>query len=153
MCFRHEIPLYLLIAGFLLITDIMFQISMCIAINRNGHHKSIYQTLRLCDCLAVFLFIWLLVGTYWVFIISLARSNCNKTPTDYVVVNTTVLVDSEGGTQVSVMTRPPSPTSNDCSDCEDYVYNFTAFVLMFQYVIFLICFVTCCSVFFKKYGR
>ncbi|XP_064404957.1 uncharacterized protein LOC135350156 [Halichondria panicea] len=156
VCVRHEIPLYLLIAGFIFVAEIIFQFSMCMGIKRSSQHESIYRTLRMFDCLALFLFIWLLVGTYWLFTISIARSGCTTDTmlNDFVVVNTTVLVDSEGGTQISVMTPPPSLTpSGDCLDCDTYVYSFTAFVIMFQYLTFLVCFVACCSVYFKKYGR
>ena len=73
---------------------------------------------------------------------------------DIVYVNTTVLTDSEGGTQISVVTPPTSVTpARDCSDCQNYVYSFTAFVIMLQYLTLIILFIFCCSVYFKKYGR
>ena len=142
VCVRHEIPLYLLIAGFIFIAEIIFQVSMCMGIKRSSQHESIYRTLRMLDCLALFLFIWLLVGTYWLFSISIERSTCT---TDSMLND---LIDSEG-----VAPQTSTTSSGVCSDCDAYVYSFTAFVIIFQYLAFLVCFVVCCSMYFKKYGR
>ena len=157
MCSRHEIPLYLLIAGFILIAEIIFQAAVCIGMRRDSAHETVYRTLRFCDCLAIFLFIWLLVGTYWICTISFSgHPTCSYPIDDIVYANTTstVLTDSEGGTLTSVVSPPTSATpTRECSDCQSYVYSFTAFVIMFQYLSLIILFIFCCSVYFKKYGR
>lgn len=141
VCDRHEIPLYLMIAGFILIAEIIYQTTLCIAIKRNKRHESTYRVMRMCDCLALFLFIWLLVGSYWIFTISLDRQACISYGNDFVYVNTTVVPDGEGN------------GNPGCPDCDSYVYNFSTFVIMLQYIGTLCLMVWCCSCYVKHRGN
>ena len=146
-----------MIAGFFLIAEIVYQTSLCIAIKRHKRYESTYHVMRMCDCLALFLFIWLLVGTYWIFTISLDRQACISYGNDIVYVNITVVPDGEGSTQIVVV--PPSSTvtpgedNPGCLDCDSYVYNFSAFVIMLQYVGALCLMVWCCSCYVKNRGN
>lgn len=164
VCSRHEIPLYLMVTGFILIVEIIFQTSLCIAIKRKKRHETTYRALRMCDCLALFLFIWLLVGTYWMFTISIQRQHCMRYGNDGVYVNTTVTptvaptVTPDTGTQMFLWSTPSTTASGDssntrCLDCESYVYNYTAFVIMLQYIITLAVMIFCCSFYIKVRGQ
>lgn len=160
MCSSEEVPIYLLVAGMLMIAELLFH-GVLWLIMKYSDSDSVYRTLRMCDCVAFILLIWLLIGSNWVFKLSIARyrtaSACNAHPIDDVIrLNTTFVTDGSGtgGTQWIVVSdsAPDSthPSSADCMDCSSSVYQFTVLVILLQYIAALVVIVGCCSKIFKK---
>ena len=120
---------------------------------------STYKALRMCDCVAFVLLIWLLIGSNWVFKLSIARyhmtSACSTMhPIDDVIrLNTTAVTDESGGTQwvvVSELATDSTHPSSSCMDCSSSVYQFTVMVILLQYIAALVVLVGCCSKIFRK---
>lgn len=119
-------------------------------------NDSTFRALRVCDCVAFVLLVWLLIGSNWVFRVAIAgRITCpsSSRPIDNIVfLNTTTVTDASGHTQFVVLPSiPDSPsTSTYCPDCSAGVYQFTIVVILFQYVAALFICIGCCSKLFKK---
>ena len=142
-----------------MIAELLFHGVLWLLMKYNDN-DSTYRALRVCDCVAFVLLIWLLIGSNWVFKLSIARyhtsSTCSMHPIDYIVpFNTTVVADGSGGTQLVVVTNslnsaPDSTPPSDCMDCSSGVYQFTVIVILLQYIAALLILVGCCSKIFKK---
>lgn len=119
-----------------------------------SNNDSTYKALRMCDCVAFVLLIWLLIGSNWVFKVSIARAsacNAHQIIDDVMWLNTTIVTDSSGATQVMIVTETPDSTPvPNCVDCSSGVYQFTVVVILFQYIAALLVIVACCSKLFKK---
>ena len=155
-CVSVAVPVYLIVAGALMIAEVAFHGTIWMLMKRSNDNGSSFKMLRLCDCVTFILLLWLLIGSNWVFKLAIAHhSPCDNAPQpidDVISLNTTVVTDASGGTRVVVFTdsHDPAPTTNDCADCSSGVYQFTVIVILFQYIIALFVVIGCCSKLFKK---
>ena len=162
VCSSGEVPIYLLVAGMLMIAELLFH-GVLWLLMKYSDSDSTYRALRMCDCVAFILLIWLLIGSNWVFKLSIARyrtaSACNMYPIDDVIrLNATVVTDGSGigATQWIIVSdsAPDSthPSNTNCMDCSSGVYQFTVIVILLQYIAALVVIVGCCSKIFKKWS-
>ena len=115
--------------------------------SRGENNDSTIRTLRICDCLAFFLFIWLLVGSNWVFRVGLyTSSSCTNGEQSGMGITNVV---NENGTYTDVVVisegLPSVDTTADCTDCDPGVYRFTVFTILIQYALGLCLVAACCS--------
>ena len=154
LCASVAVPIYLVVAGVLMIIEVIVHGSVWLLMKRS-ENETTFRALRVCDCITFIILLWLLIGSHWVFKLSISHhSLCGDTPQpidDVIYLNTTVVTDASGGTQLAVVseTRGSTPNSH-CTDCSRGVYQFTAVVILFQYVVALFVIVGCCSKLFKK---
>ena len=162
VCSSGEVPIYLLVAGMLMIAELLFH-GVLWLLMKYSDSDSTYRALRMCDCVAFSLLIWLLIGSNWVFKLSVARyrttAACNTYPIDDIIrLNSTVVTDGSGigATQWIIVSdsAPDSthPSSTSCMDCSSGVYQFTVIVILLQYIAALVVIVGCCSKMFKKWS-
>lgn len=153
-CVSISVPLYLIVAGVLILTELLFH-GVIWFIMKHRENSSTLRALRMCDCVAFVLLIWLLIGSNWVFKLSIAGTSACDTPLlpidDIILLNTTVISNGSGGTQLIVVTETIVSTSvNTCMDCSSGVYQFTVIVILLQYIAALLILVGCCSKIFRK---
>ena len=125
--------------GFLFLVEIIVQSLLCTA-QKFSEDESFYYAVRKFDCLLFFLFVWLLVGSYWVVQAGKRDQECFDDVVDYVIIagNTTddVITPNTDWEQ-----RPIT----DCSDCPGGVYMFTVLLILFQYLVALVLGICCCT--------
>ncbi len=129
-----DVPLYLIIAGLFLSVEVIIH-TCTILITQSTDSETTIRSLRLCDCLALFILIWILIGSNWVFKISLHPSPCTE-------LNS---MGNENLGNSSDLSSFTFSSEEDCEDCSVSVYKFTSAVIIIQYVIAFIVLVTCCS--------
>lgn len=117
---------------------------MCEARSRtrgDDSNNSTVRLLRMCDCIAFFLFVWLLVGSNWALRVGLfsnGRDNCAD------------LTDPSGGGMMGAVENGVASeglpnTEASCTDCDPSVYTFTMATVLIQYVLGICLVVMCCS--------
>ena len=149
------VPLYLIVAGVVILAEVLFHVVVIFFIMRNRVNDSTLRALRICDCVAFVLLICLLIGSNGVFKFAIAGTSACDTPLlpidDIVRLNTTVLSNGSG-TQLFVVTEIVDSASsvNTCMDCSSGVYQFTVVVILLQYIAALLMLVVCCSHTFRK---
>ncbi len=158
VCRHSEIPLYLIVAGLLLFLEILLHTVLYTCQSYVGDETT-YRRLRRCDFIVLILFIWLLVGSNWMFRLGFQDDDCegaidgggiqsmNLTVTDANGTITHIQVDvgAEGGRSGTM-----DQGGEDCSDCSHAVYVFTASVILIQYVAGLVLVAFCCHRFFRR---
>ena len=127
----EEIPLYLIVAGIFLLLEIVLQTSLWTA-QRLSNDRAVFGLLRKCDCIALFLVVWLVVGSIWIF-------KAGKKLTCDDVVDYVAVPDYSGHYLESF------PETENCQECPSGVYVFTAFLILFQYLMTLVLAISCCS--------
>lgn len=151
-CASLSVPLYLIVAGLLMVAELMFH-GIIWLVMKHSENESTFRALRICDCIAFVLLIWLLIGSNWVFKLSIAGSSGCDSPRlpidDIIQLNTTIITDGSGGTQFIVVTETPDSTPT-CMDCPSGVYRFTVTVILLQYIGALLIVIGCCSRIFRK---
>ena len=135
-CSVQEVPLFLIVGGIFLLVEIILHSLFWTA--QKLSEKPIYGLIRRFDCIALFLVIWLVVGSAWVF---KARTDFSSDSVDFVILpaNTTTGDDLE---------MYDSGVSNDAAypdDCPQGVYVFTVFLILFQYIMILLLGICCCT--------
>lgn len=138
-CQSSSIPIYLIVAGMVVIAELAFQSGLCLW--NKCHHtenpgRSTTHVFRRCDCIAFFLFVWLLFGSRWVFGM-ITNGNRGCTTMDDVVAPPPINTSAS---------HPPSPsgtTESGCQDCSDGVYVFAVVTVLLQYLLCLILFLAC----------
>ncbi len=143
-------------AGVLIILEIVLH-SLLFTCKKYVDDESVFHKLRRCDILLFILFIWLLVGTNWIFRTSIVYNNddCEEDMGgDIVSMNYTIEVN---GTTVHVPVNVGAQEGmeggvrgGDCEDCSRGVYFFAAIVILGQYVLALLLFAFCCTRLFRK---
>ena len=103
--------------------------------------ESTIKTLRRCDLLAVFLLIWLLVGSNWIFRLGVSRDreDCMNMEGDVKVVNVT------NNTMLTVEVSEGLSPMENCQDCSESIYVFAGVLIICQYALALCLIGTCCS--------
>ena len=160
MCSSGEVPIYLLVAGMLMIAELLFH-GVLWLLMKYSDSESTYRAMRMCDCVAFVLLIWLLIGSNWVFKLSIAHyhtsSVCGTYAIDDIIraPNVTSISDGSGGTQWVIVTDPTTTSQsssdvNNCADCSSGVYQFTVVVILLQYITALVVLIGCCSKVFRK---
>ena len=133
--------------------ELTFHATLWLLMKRSDNN-SLFRALRIFDCVAFILLVWLLIGSNWIFKLSIAGSSpCDTAhPIDDVIyLNTTVVTDGVGGTRWIVVTETHGSTPiTTCHDCSTRVYQFTVMVILMQYIAALLIIVGCCSKIFKK---
>ena len=153
VCQSPEVPLYLIVAGFILMAMIVFHTLLYTA-QKCSKDETIYHSVRRCDFLAFLLFIWLLVGSNWMFRMR-SDDECNTSNMNSTVWNVTGEWNGTA-TQTTVMVageqapEDNSDSGTDCSDCSRDVYVFTSFLILTQYIVGLCLVIFCCSKIAKK---
>ena len=151
VCKYSQIPLYLIVAGILLLLEVVIQSSLCACRNWLGDDKT-YRKIRRCDFVMVLLFIWLLIGTNWMFRLGIGNECSDGLEGDVQTVDDTV---EPGGTTtqttelIATMEGGSGTGGEDCSDCSQDVYVFAAVLILIQYIFGLFLVAMCCSNFFK----
>ena len=132
--------------GFVILVEVAVHSALFVA-QKCSDDESTIKALRRCDFLALFLLIWLLVGSNWIFRQSRNRGNCMDmvdTDGDVRVVNTT------NGTVTVAVSGGLSPSPEGCQDCSNSVYVFTGILIICQYVLALCLIAVCCSRVFRS---
>ena len=148
------IPLYLVVAGFILLVEVILHSLLCMG-QKCSEDESFYKVIRRCDCLAVFLIAWLLVGSNWVFRGGMGNETCGSDTVDYVVVgNMTDDVEIMSGAHptdgMETGESESDPAAGCSSDCSTGVYAFAVVLILIQYMALLILAVCCCSTKFRS---
>ena len=135
-CAVREVPLYLIVAGFVFLVELILHCLLCTA-QKCSNEDYFYNMVRKFDCLAFFLFVWLLVGSSWMF--RATRRTCGSDAVDYVIIG--------NNTDDAIVNRTDIIPNDelDCSDCPGGVYAFTVVLILIQYIVFLILAVCCCT--------
>ena len=132
--------------GFVLLAEVIVHSALFVA-QKCSDDESTIRALRRCDFLALFLLIWLLVGSNWIFRQSRNREDC----TDVVDMGGITVVNTTNGTVLTVeVSGGLSPTPESCQDCSDSVYIFTGILIICQYVLALCLVAVCCSRAFRS---
>lgn len=133
-CTIKIIPLYLVIAGLFLSLEIAFHTFTFIASLKTDDEATL-RSLRMCDCFALFIFLWVVIGSNWIFKVSL---NYNPCPTGN---------DGSGGLGdlTTGFTTPP-----ECEVCSRSIYQFALGVIVIQYLVVFLLLVACCSAAIKR---
>ena len=138
--------------GVALTAEVLLHTLLCVcqkwSQSRGENNDSTIRTLRICDCVAFFLFIWLLVGSNWVFRVGLYTSSSSCTHGEHSGMGMTNVVNENGtNTEVVVLSEglPSVDTNADCTDCDPAVYRFTVFTILIQYALGLCLVAACCS--------
>ena len=152
-CDETQVPLYLIIAGFVIGGEVIVHSLLCVAAAKCEGTGS-YRTLRLCDCLAFFLLVWLLIGSNWIFKLSITGGHKACEVSDAVTIppstldfnNSAVLMNDYA---ITTATATTMATAEIC-DCSQSVYVFATVVIVMQYVLALIVVIGCCSKVWKN---
>ena len=136
-CLVREVPLYLLVAGLFLLVEIALH-SILWTAQKLSNDEPLFCVLRRCDCIALFLLVWLVLGSVWIFKAGKELS-CNNS-IDYVAIPE----DSEySGDYLETVTDTPPDSCPE--DCPGGVYVFTVFLILFQYLTALVLGICCCT--------
>ena len=125
-----------MVAGIFILVELVLHSLLWIA-QKLSNDKPLYSLVRKFDCIALFLIVWLVVGSAWIFKAGRERS-CGTSGVDYVDY---VIPDNFTGSQEDL-----EPTESDCGeDCPSGVYVFTVFLILFQYLMVLLLGLCCCT--------
>ena len=146
-CEVKEVPLYLIVGGLLLLFDIILH-AILYSVRRTSDNQYLYNTIRRFDILTLFVVVWLIVGSIWIFKAETRDRTCRDSVVDYVTIisNMTqgdvgmgVSGDDDGGGMEN------GESAADCVDCPSGVYVFTVFLILIQYTVVLILGICCCA--------
>ena len=115
---------------------------MCEARSRSRgdeRNNSTIRTLRMCDCIGFFLFIWLLVGSNWALRVGLFSNGSNC---DYIIDPSSGMT---GAMENGVVSEGLPNTDASCPDCDPSVYKFTMVTVLIQYMLGICLVLMCCS--------
>ena len=152
-CVVKEVSLYLIVGGLLLLLDIILH-TILYSVQRMSDNQYLYNAIRRFDILTLFVVIWLIVGSIWIFKAKMSGQPCND-GVDYVTIisNMTqgdvgmgVSGDDDGGGMEN------GESAADCSNCPSGVYVFTLFLILIQYSVVLILGICCCCTITKRIG-
>ena len=104
----------------------------------DDRNNSTVRALRMCDCIAFFLFIWLLVGSNWALRVGLFsnnRDNCDDLSGGGIT----------GAVENGVVSEGLPNTDTSCPDCDPSVYKFTMVTVLIQYMLGICLVLMCCS--------
>ncbi|CAI8012102.1 hypothetical protein GBAR_LOCUS7766 [Geodia barretti] len=136
-CSVQEVPLYLIVGGIFLLVEIVLH-SLLWTAQKLSNDEPVYNIIRKFDCIALFLVVWLVVGSAWIF--KAGRDNLCSDFVDQVTappVNVTTTGDV-GDSELS-------ESGAECEDCPSGVYVFTVFLILFQYLMILLLGICCCT--------
>lgn len=137
-CSTKDIPLYLIIAGSSLCIEIVVH-TITLLVSMNTDSESVLRSLRMCDCFAFFILVWVLIGSNWVFKVTMNSRSCSSQR------------DAERELFIDNFTEPiPDVTPITCEDCSNAVYQFAVGLIVLQYIIVLFVFVICCCFALRK---
>lgn len=139
-CSSRDIPLYLIIAGSCLSVEVVIH-TLTILTSMNTDNESVLRSLRMCDCFAFFILIWILVGSNWIFKVSVNSKSCSRLDEE-----TEPFI--EIGNSTELMPDVTSPVT--CEDCSNSVYQFAVGLIVLQYMVVFLVFVVCCCVAMKR---
>ena len=122
VCSRTIIPLYLIIAGFCLLAEVIVHMITFLVSEFINHESSLY-TLQFCDRLAFLMLIWVLIGSNWIFKVSLYPTPC--------------------ATGANLQSNNISRDEH-CENCSIAVYHFTSVVIVAQYLLAFTVLTLCC---------
>ena len=134
-CARVEVPIYLIVGGVLLLAELLLRLSLFIAAQYSRANAHVINKARKMDFVLCLLFLWVCVGTVWVFRYS---HNVCVEMTGQNVFNGTV-----SSTAVTTSTLP-------CKDCSDKVYIFAFGSMLLQYLFVLFLGVTFCRTILRR---
>lgn len=134
-CARVEVPVYLIVGGALLLAEIILRLTLYLAANCSSVNTNVINKARKMDFVLCLLFLWVCVGTVWVFRYS--HSAC-------------VPVSSEAFNATTVSTTIPTTTAAPCMDCSDKVYIFAFGSMLLQYLLVLFLGVTFCRTILRR---
>lgn len=140
VCSTKDIPLYLIIAGCCLSLEVFIHTSTILA-SMNTDNESTLRSLRMCDCFAFFILIWILIGSNWIFKVSVNSKPCSQQDPGNELFNE---VDN------STALLPAATTPGTCEDCSDSVYQFAIGLIVVQYIVVFSVFVICCCAAIRK---
>ena len=138
-CSVREVPLYLIVGGIFLLVEVVLH-SLLWTAQKLSNDEPVYSLIRKFDCIALFLIVWLVVGSAWIF--KASKDNLcgdNRSVVDQVLIPG----NSTGGFEDSE--RSDSGASEECEDCPSGVYVFTVFLILFQYLMILLLGIGCCT--------
>ncbi len=136
VCSNERIPLYLIVVGCCLCLEIVIHTSTILA-SMNTERESINRSLRLCDCFAFFILIWILIGSNWIFKVSMTgKQSCSDDT-------------SNEGSLAEAVSDVTTPVAN-CTDCSDGVYRFAIAIVSLQYIAVCSVLLICCCVIIRK---
>lgn len=148
-CSTKDIPLYLIIAGSCLCIEVVVH-AITILASMSTDSESVLRSLRMCDCFAFFILVWVLIGSNWVFKVTVNSRSCSSQQD----------AERELFSEMDNFTEPmPDVTTPiTCEDCSNAVYQFAVGLIILQYFVVLFVFVICCCFalrrrarYFKKY--
>ena len=128
----QEVPL---VGGIFLLVEIVLH-SLLWTAQKLSNDEPVYNIIRKFDCIALFLVVWLVVGSAWIF--KAGRDNLCSDFVDQVIVPP---VNETGGVEDSEL----SESGAECEDCPSGVYVFTVFLILFQYLMILLLGICCCT--------
>ena len=126
--------------------EVLLHTALCICEARSrsrgdDRNNSTIRMLRMCDCIAFFLFIWLLVGSNWALRVGLFsnnRDNCH----DFTDPSSGGMT---GAVENGIVSEGLPNTATSCTDCDPSVYKFTMVTVLVQYMLGICLVVMCCS--------
>lgn len=141
-CSTKDIPLYLIIAGSCLSVEVLIH-TFTILASMNTDNESVLRSLRMCDCFAFFILIWILIGSNWIFKVSVNSKSCiGRQDTE----NELLFNQLDNSTDL----LPDVTTPRTCEDCSNSVYQFAVGLIVLQYIVVFLVFVACCCVAIRK---
>jgi hypothetical protein len=138
-CSVQEVPLYLIVGGIFLLVEIVLH-SLLWTAQKLSNDEPVYNLIRKFDCIALFLIVWLVVGSAWIF--KAGRDSLCSDIVDQVTVPPVNVTTTTGDVE------DPDPlleSGAECEDCPSGVYVFTVFLILFQYLMLLLLGICCCT--------
>lgn len=142
VCSSKGVPLYLVIAGTCLSLEILVH-TTTLLISISTDNKTTNRTLRLCDCFAFFILIWILIGSNWIFKVSINSRACSELDAETKQLSSDMTINATD-------LFPVATTAATCEDCSDGVYQFAVGVIIVQYMAVFCVIVFCCCAAMKK---
>lgn len=134
-CARVEVPIYLIVGGVLLLAELLLRMTLYLAANYSRVNTNAINKARKMDFVLCLLFLWVCVGTVWVFRYS--HNVCMTTSSEAFNATTATATTS---------TIPTAP----CKDCSDKVYVFAFGSMLLQYLLVLFLGVTFCRTILRR---
>lgn len=140
-CYTKDVPLYLIIAGTCLCIEVIIH-TITILASMSTEKESVLRSLRMCDCFAFFILVWILIGSNWIFKVTVNSRPCSGPDNP----ERQLFDDPRNSTDLI----PEITTPITCKDCSNTVYQFAVGLIILQYIVVLFVFVLCCCFGLRK---